>query len=102
MIRTLYLIVATALIAVAAFGQPSSEVTIHFSPQQTCLVGALDVPCSLIGPKLLDQGTPRGVLVRLIGRSDTRYETVAAAMTSLQDSGFKLKVGHITYAGHAQ
>ena len=89
------LVAATTIAAAAAFGQADSDLAVHISAQQTCVVGTLEVPCNAVGAKLLDQGTPRDAHIHLLSGTDSSYEAISAALTSLRDAGFTLKVGYV-------
>lgn len=92
----LLLVVATTFGVGAASSQSKSDVTIHMSAvRQTCLIGSLDVPCSGVGAKLRDQGTPLDAHIHLIADTGSTYEIVSAALKSLRDAGFRLKLGYI-------
>jgi biopolymer transport protein ExbD len=62
---------------------------------QTCLVGSLDVPCSDVGAKMRDQGIPLDAHIHLVADKDASYHTISAALVSLRDAGFRLKLGYI-------
>jgi hypothetical protein len=106
---SLLLAAATTLGACVSHGQANSDVTIHISLlRQTCLVGSADVPCSDVGAKLRDQGTPQDAHIHLIfdtsaspvslpthSAAVSAYQTVSAALTSLSDAGFRFKLGYV-------
>lgn len=94
----LLLVAATTITNGAAFSQAQQDLSIHISSQQTCVVGRLDVPCNTVGAKLLEQGTPRDAHIHLLGSTDSSYEAISSALTSLRDAGFTLKVGYINAA----
>lgn len=83
-------------------GQTRSDVTIHISARQTCLVGSLDVPCSDVGAKMRDQGIPLDAHIHLIPAAGSNYQTVSAALKSLLDAGFRFKVGYIDWKDPAK
>jgi hypothetical protein len=99
---SLLLIAATTFGVGATSAQTNSDVTIHISSRQTCLAGSLDVPCSDVGAKLRDQKIPLDAHIHLIAGSDSRYQTISAALTSLRDAGFRLKLGYINENDHAK
>jgi hypothetical protein len=74
--------------------QPEQAVDIHISGE-TCLIGNLDVPCSDVGAKLRELGTPLNAHLHLIGDTRTSYKATSAAMESLRRAGFKLKMGYM-------
>ena len=92
---SLALVAAMTLEVGASFGQSKSDVTIHISARQTCLVGTLDVPCSDVGAKMRAQGIPLDADIHLVGRKDSSYQAISAALASLRDAGFRLQVGYI-------
>jgi hypothetical protein len=92
---SLLLVAATTLGVGAASGQANSDVIIHISARQTCLVGSLDVPCSDVGAKLREQGTALDAHIHLIVGADSSYQTISAALASLRDAGFRLKLGYV-------
>jgi len=91
-------VAATAIAVGAAASQTESDLQIHISGQQTCVVGALDVPCDTVGARLRDQGTPRDAHIQLIPGTESSYQAISAALTSLRDAGFQLKLGYINVA----
>jgi hypothetical protein len=89
---SLLLVVATTFGIGVASGQANSDVTIRISARQTCLVGSLDVPCSDVGTKLRDQGTPLDAHIHLIAGTDSSYQAISAALTSLRDEAVRARV----------
>jgi biopolymer transport protein ExbD len=90
------LLLATTTFAMgAAWAEPPPDVTVHVSAKQTCLVGSIDLPCHDVGAKLRDQGTSLDANIHLIGDRHTGYRAVSAAVKSLRDAGFRLKVGYV-------
>jgi biopolymer transport protein ExbD len=78
-----------------ARGQSASEVTVRVSARQTCLVGSIDLPCHDVGAKLREQGTSLNADIHVIADPHARYQAVSAALKSLRDAGFRLKVGYV-------
>jgi hypothetical protein len=74
--------------------QPEQAVDIHIW-REICLIGNLDVPCSDVGAKLREMGTPLNAHLRLIGDTHTSYKATSAAIDSLRRAGFKLKMGYM-------
>jgi hypothetical protein len=74
--------------------QPETAVHIRISAE-TCLIGNLAVPCSDVGEKLRELGTPLDAHIRLSGDTHMTYSATSAAIESLRRAGFKLKVGYI-------
>ena len=73
-----------------------TETTVHiFVSAETCVIGNLELPCSGVGAKLRELGTPLNAHIDLSGHSHTSYEAVRAATESLRRAGFKLKMGYI-------
>lgn len=62
---------------------------------ETCLIGNHDVPCSDVGTKLRELGTPLDAQIHVIGVAHASYKATSAALESLRSAGFQLKVGHI-------
>lgn len=98
---SLLLVAAMTLGVGATFGQSNSDVTIHISARQTCLLGSLDIPCSDVGAKMRDQGTPLDAHIHLVAGKDSSYQAINAALVSLRDAGFRLKLGYINANGRA-
>jgi biopolymer transport protein ExbD len=94
---SLVLLAATTLGMGAAWSQPPSDVTIHVLARQTCLVGSLDVPCPDVGAKLRDRGISLDANIHVIADKHARYQAVSAALASLRDAGFRLKMGYVNY-----
>jgi hypothetical protein len=92
---SLLLVAAMTFGVDATFGQSNSDVTIQISARQTCLVGSLDVPCSDVGAKMRDQGIPLDAHIHLVAGKDSSYQAISAALVSLRDAGFRLKLGYI-------
>ena len=74
--------------------QTETAVQIRISGE-TCLIGNLDVPCSDVGAKLRELGTPLDAHIDLSGHSHTSYEAIRAAIESLRRAGFKFKIGYV-------
>jgi len=73
-----------------------TETTVHiFISAETCLIGNLEVPCSDVGAKLRELGTPLDAHIDLSGHSHSGYEATRAVIESLRRAGFKLKMGYI-------
>jgi hypothetical protein len=92
---SLLLVVATTFGVGAASGQANSDVTIHIAARHTCLVGSFDVPCRDVGAKLRDQGTLLDAHIHLIAGTDSSYQAISEALTSLREAGFRLKLGYV-------
>lgn len=75
--------------------QTETAVQILISAQETCLIGDLDVPCSDVGAKLRELGTPLDAHIHLSGDTHASYKATSAAIESLRGAGFKLKMGWI-------
>jgi len=86
-----------ALVTLGSSPLPAqTETTVRiFISAETCLIGKLGVPCSDVGAKLLELGTPLDAHIDLTGHSHTGYEATRAAIESLRRAGFKLKMGYI-------
>lgn len=89
------LILTTVFCIGTALSQASPDVEIHISSQQSCVVDSVGVACGEVGAKLLDLDIPLTANIHLVAAHDSKYETVSAALISLRDAGFKLKVGYI-------
>ena len=74
--------------------QTETAVQIRISGE-TCLIGNLDVPCSDVGAKLRELGTPLDAHIHLSGNTHASYRATSAAIDSLRRAGFKLKMGLI-------
>jgi hypothetical protein len=92
---SLLLVAATTFGVGAASGQANSDMTIHISSRQSCLVGSLDVPCSYVGAIMRDQRIPLDAHIHLVVDKGASYQTISAALVSLRDAGFRLKLGYI-------
>ena len=72
------------------------ETTVHvFVSEKTCVICNFELPCSDVGTKLRELGTPLDAHIDLSGHSHTSYEAMRAAIESLRSAGFKLKMGYI-------
>ena len=71
-----------------------AAVDIHVA-LQFCLTLSVSVPCSDVGAKLRELGTPLDAHLHLSVDKDSRYEDVVAAITSIRDAGFNFKVGYV-------
>ena len=73
-----------------------TETTVHiFVSAETCVIGNFELPCSGVGAKLRELGTPLDAHIDLSGHSHTSYEAMRAAIESLQRAGFKFKMGYV-------
>jgi hypothetical protein len=86
-----------ALVTLGPIPLPAqTETTVHiFISAETCVIGNLELPCSNVGAKLREMGTPLDAHIDLSGHSHTSYEAIRAAIDSLQRAGFKFKVGYV-------
>jgi hypothetical protein len=86
-----------ALVTLGPIPLPAqTETTVHiFISAETCVIGNLELPCSNVGAKLRELGTPLDAHIDLSGHSRTSYEAIRAAIDSLQRAGFKFKVGYV-------
>jgi len=73
-----------------------TETTVRiFIGAETCLIHNLDVPCSDVGAKLRELGTPLDAHIQLSGHTHSGYKPTSAAIESLRRAGFKLKIGYV-------
>ena len=74
-------------------------VHIHISAPETCLVDDLTVPCSDVGAKLVELGTPLDGHLDLTLDKNLTYSAASAALESVNHSlgraGFRLKIGYV-------
>ena len=89
----LLLAAAAAGVGTACRATPP-EVMIHVSGEM-CAAGSLNVPCSEIGAKLREVGTPRDAHIRFAREKGATYRGISAALTSLLAAGFRFKVGYV-------
>lgn len=86
----------TALVTLESSLLPAqTEKTYVLVAAETCKIGNLSVPCSDVGAKLRELGTPLDADIHLRADPKAKYEAVSAAIASLRDAGFKLKMGYI-------
>ena len=74
--------------------QTKTEVDVRIV-NDSCLIGDLAVPCSDVGAKLRELGTPLDAHIHLTGSTHASYTATTAAIDSLRRAGFKLKIGWI-------
>jgi hypothetical protein len=89
---------AFLLAALATLGSnvvpAQTETTVHINiSKETCQIENLDVPCKDVGMKLRESGTPLNAHIRLTSDSQASYGAIVAAVSSLRDAGFNLKLG---------
>ena len=86
-----------ALVTLCSIPLPAqTETTVHiFVSAETCVIGNLELPCSDVGAKLRELGTPLDAHIDLSGHSHTSYEAIRAAIESLRRAGFKFKIGYV-------
>lgn len=73
-----------------------TETTVHvFVSAENCVIGNLELPCSDVGTKLLEWGTPLDAHIDLSFHSHTTYEAMRAALESLRRAGFNRKLGRV-------
>ena len=73
-----------------------TETTVHiFVSAKSCVIGRLELPCSDVGAKLREFGTPLDAHIDLSGHSHSSYEATHAAIESLRRAGFKFKIGYV-------
>jgi hypothetical protein len=80
--------------------QTATPVHIHVSAPGSCLIDSISVPCSDVGAKLRELGTPLGnVHIHLSVAKHLSYDATSAAIDSLRDSasraGYTLQLGQI-------
>lgn len=52
-------------------------------------------PAATSVQKCVDQGIPPDAHIHLVADKDASYQTISAALVSLRDAGFRLKLGYI-------
>jgi len=91
---------ASLLAALVTLGSNSlsaqTETVVHIRvSSETCRIDNVDVPCSDVGAKLGELGTPLGAHLQLSVDKNASYAAVSAALESIRRSPFKLKIGYV-------
>jgi biopolymer transport protein ExbD len=92
--RLVFLAVAFAPPSGTLHAQSDTAVEVFISGD-TCHVRNSDVPCAVVGAKLVELGTPLDANIRIKGDSRSTYKATASALESLRAAGFKLKLGYV-------
>jgi biopolymer transport protein ExbD len=69
---------------------PPDAVTVHISANGVCQFLNESVPCAHLGEHLLKKHWAPNAHVHIALDRDAKYELVAATLTSLQGTGFKV------------
>ena len=86
-----------ALVMLGATPLPGqTKATVHiFVSAENCVIGNLELPCSGVGERLRELGTPLDAPIDISGHSHSSYEAMSALLDSLRRAGFKFKMGYV-------
>ena len=100
MSRSQIIFAALAVVtSTALFAQTEVTVTVRVA-LQFCVAENVSVSCSDVRTTLRELRTPPEAHINFSVDKDARYEDVSAALGSIRDAGFKLKLGYVNVQPH--